>query len=103
MTTTGKAYCWSLISCINDTTRKTYGWTTISGINETTGNRMVETLLSRINDPTGKTYGWSLISDTVNSLISGHHRCKKFCPLIGGVRLLESFFLLVSNGFLVMF
>ena len=29
---------------------------------------------------------------TVNSLISGHHHCKKFCPLIGGVRLLESFF-----------
>ena len=31
--------------------------------------------------------------NTVNSLISGgYHRCKKFCPLVGGVRLLESFF-----------
>ena len=40
---------------------------------------------------------------TVNSLISGHHRCKKNCPLIGGVRLLESLFFLVSNGFLVSF
>ena len=28
--------------------------------------------------------------DTVDSPISGHHRGNNFCPLIGGVRLLES-------------
>ena len=28
--------------------------------------------------------------NTVNSVISGHHRGNDFCPLIGDVRLLES-------------
>ena len=39
----------------------------------------------------------------VNSIISGHHRCKKFCLLIRGVCLLESFFSQVLNGFLISF
>ena len=32
----------------------------------------------------------TVFSDTVDSLISGHNRRNDFCPLIGGVRLLES-------------
>ena len=32
-------------------------------------------------------------NNTVDSLISGQHKGNDFCPLIGGVRVLESLFL----------
>ena len=36
--------------------------------------------------------------NTVDSLISGHHRGNNICPLIGGVRLLESSIFFATYG-----